>query len=82
MYYYYCEEKTQYDTTLGRINSSTTDIIKMVHCPSNAVSSNDTNSTIIVRCTPQGVWDLYDEICVCSKGFEVKDSNCSREHRL
>ena len=70
MFYYYCEEKTAYNTTLKRVNSSTTDINKTVQCQSNAVSSNDGNSTIIVKCTPQGVRDLDSETCVCLKGFE------------
>ena len=84
MYYYFCEERTAYNSTLRRVNSSTTDINKTVQCQDNAVSSSDKNSTIIVKCTPQGVWNLDDETCVCSKGFAmvVSATECSRKQSI
>ncbi|XP_028393816.1 ephrin type-A receptor 4-like isoform X2 [Dendronephthya gigantea] len=71
MYYYYCEERTQYNTTFRRVNSSTEDIDKTVQCQDNSVSSNGGNkSNITVKCTPQGDWNLDDETCDCLKGFQ------------
>ncbi|XP_028394194.1 angiopoietin-1 receptor-like isoform X2 [Dendronephthya gigantea] len=82
MYYYYCEEKTEYNTTLRRVNSSTEDIDKTVQCQDNSVSSNGgNNSNIIAKCTPQGAWDLDNETCDCLKGFEgsVKCFRCQKD---
>ena len=79
MYHYFCKRRTIYNTVLSQVDSSTTNISKLVQCPDNAIASDGKSTNITVQCTPKGSWTFGDLKCVCDKGFYFSNQGCSRK---
>ena len=79
IFHYFCEKITIYNADLSQVDSSTTNISKLVPCRDNAVASDGKSTNITVKCTPRGNWTFGDLKCVCDKGFDFKNQGCSRK---
>jgi hypothetical protein len=79
MYHYFCKTTRMHNTVLSKQDSSTTNIIAIVQCGDNAVASNGNSTNITANCTPKGNWTFGDQKCVCVKGFQSNNQECSRK---
>ena len=79
IFHYFCEKRTIYNTVLSQVDSSTTNISKLVQCPDNAIASDGKSTNVTVQCTPKGSWTFGDLKCVCDKGFYSNNQGCSRK---
>ena len=77
--YYVCEKRKMCNTDLSQVDSSTTNISKLVQCPDNALTSDGKSRNITVQCTPKGNWIFGDLKCVCDKGFYSSNQSCTRK---
>ena len=78
IYSYFCENITIYNTVLGQVESSTINISKIVQCQDNGIASNGKSTNITVKCTPKGQWTPGHLNCVCDKGFDFNNHECSQ----
>jgi hypothetical protein len=79
MYHYFCENTRIHNTVLSQVDSSTTNISAIVQCGNNSVASGGNSTNFTANCTPKGNWTFGDQKCVCVKGFESNNQECSRK---
>jgi hypothetical protein len=79
MYHYFCEKTRIHNTVLSQVDSSPANIGVIVQCGDNAVTSDGNSTNITANCTPKGNWTVGDQKCVCVKGFESNNQECSRK---
>ena len=79
MYHYFCKKTTMHNTVLSQVDSSTTNISAIVQCGDNSVASGGNSTNFTANCTPKGNWTFGDQKCVCVKGFQSNNQECSRK---